>query len=252
LIEVGAVFNGSDYAWDTEAIGPNVIPTLNDLEFGALIERIKLWKDRENLKIAFEERLARIEQDKQDAIAAENKKIQDELAAKQAEQAEKEQKLKDAQDKLEEEKREIQKQKEIAEAKENSKIEAEKRAEEDRIEEKAKHDKIIAAAEQKAIDDENRHAEELEAARVKAIEDEKAAATQKEKDRITAEKKKAAAKEKAARLAPDKEKLFNLVLQFENIGWPALKTPEGDMASFQHKKIFEDFIEGLKDSANSL
>ncbi len=222
VVEAGAVFNGYEYVFGDNSVDDTRLRLLDVSAYGNLIERIELWKEKEDLKIAEAAKQKKEEEDRQAKIAEEQAAKEKELKIKEDQQAEREKKLQDQQDKIDEDKRQAAEAKRIQEAEEKAKIEAEKKA----VEEKKKHEAEIEAAKKKAVEDEKRHKIEVEEAKKKAAADAKAAAEKKENDRIATEKKEKAAAERKARLAPDKEKLYAFSKALFEVPLPDLKSPE--------------------------
>jgi len=58
VIESGATFNGTAYVFGDNRTGPEGIRMMTDEEFSILIERIDLWKEKEDIRIADEANLS--------------------------------------------------------------------------------------------------------------------------------------------------------------------------------------------------
>ena len=186
IIKAGAFFDGSAYCYDTSFITDSEIWLLTTEGFKFLIEKIELWKKRENIRIAEEDRVKKIESDRQAEIAKDQKIKQEELDRVARDQAEQANKLKDRQDKLDQEERERENQKNIDEAK----IEAEK------------------------------------AAKIKFDENAKAESIRLENEKIESEKKEKEEKIREEKLRPDQEKIYSFVDTLLELIWPEVKSDE--------------------------
>lgn len=93
IIEAGAVYNGYEYCYGDDSINDSRIKLLDDSGFDLIIEKTKLWKEKEDFRIAEEERLTKEESDKQAKIAAEQKAEQERLDKIKADQEEEQRKM---------------------------------------------------------------------------------------------------------------------------------------------------------------
>ena len=216
IIEAGAVFNGSSYCYDTSFITDSEIWLLNTEGFSFLIEKIELWKKMENVRIAEEDSVRKIEHELREKIAEKMRIQQVEIDKKQAliekidrEQAEQSQKLKLQQDKFDEEKRERENQKNIDEAK----IEAE------------------------------------EAAKIKFEEKAKAESIRLENENIESEKKEKEKKIREEKLRPDQEKICSFVDTLRELTWPEVKSDEAMEIIKEAMISMQDFTLKLRKEA---
>lgn len=248
IINAGAIFNGSVYIFGEKTVSDERIAQLSDEEFETFIERINLWKEKENLRIAEEERVKKQEEERQAKIATENRQLQEKLAKQQAEQDKKDQKLKEEKEKIEQQKLAIKQQKEIDAAEKKAKIEAEKKAKQDKI----RHEQEIDAVKQKAIEDEKRNKLEIEAAKKKAAEDAKKDVARKEKEKLEKEKKEKARLAREEKLRPDKEKISTFADTLESIEWPTVKAPEANEVLDEGQRLIAGIIGGLREGIENL
>ena len=206
IIEAGAVFNGSSYCYDTSFITDSDIWLLSTGEFSFLIEKIELWREKENIRIAYEDRVHKIESDRQAEIAEAQKIKQAELDRVAMDQAEQAKKLKDRQDKLDKEERERENQKRVDEAK----IKSEK------------------------------------AAKIKFEEEAKAESMRLENEKIESEKKEKEKQIREEKLRPDKEKICLFVDALSELIWPEVKSDEARGVLKEAMASIQDIIKKLK------
>lgn len=265
-VSSGAVFNGVIFFYgDDTQVSDFELCSFSEKAFSVEIEKIKLWKEKEALKLAAIEEEKKAEEKRQAKIAADQKIEQDRLNKVAEEQAEQAEKIRIAQAKIAEEKRKNEEEKKIEEAKKQAVIDAEEKhkkeieeAKQKAIEAEKQHKLEIEEAKQKAIENakkekaakieaEKLHKQKLEEAKQKAIEDAKKVAIAK----IEAEKKKKLAEEKKAQMLPEKEKLLELSEKFLNPNLPELKSIEGgriiEMVKSELKILSSLVIESTND-----
>lgn len=254
IVKAGAVFNGFEYVYGDNSIEETRIRLLDDEMFNLQIGKIELWKEKEDRAIAEAERIAKEHEENQAKIAKENEEKAAELKAREEAQDKKDREQKDAQDKIDEgnkkflDGRNDSRIKELtglgmmfnfhqsAFAFEDIYVEMEKLKKLDsedwaglinRL--KPEIEKI---KEQIKINAEKRHQKEIKDAEDKATAKVKSENEAKEKERITTEKKAKDAADRKARLAPDKEKLYEYAKGLFEVMLPDLKNEES-------KKFFE-------------
>lgn len=236
IVDAGAVFNGRDFVFGENVVTDNDIWLLDAETSPLLIEKIKLWKEKEEFRISEENRLKKLEQERQAKIAADQKAEQERLDKIAKEQAEQAAKLKEAQDKINKQNRDIEESKRVKEAEEKAKKEAEEKAEKDKIDADRLHKKQLKEAEEKRLID-------VKNAQIKA----KADIEAKEKAEKEAEEKAKKEADRKARLAPDKEKLFKYASDLLAMETPKLNQHE---SSVFFEPIHDQIVELLTSIIN--
>ena len=234
LFSFGCSFNGMNYVLPFAPTGYSVpsaiVKTCADEQFETICAEFQKLVDAENARIEKEKADKKAEEELLEKIRAEQKAEFGRLAAIADEQAKKEAKIKEEQEKIERDKQRLIDE----EAARKKKIQDEKDKAEAEKKRKEELEKAKKAAAEKAVKD----AEE------KRIKEEKAKADKAEKERIAAEKK-------AAR-APDKEKLFNYAFAFESIIDPSLKSKEAQEILSLFKISLTEIVETLRTKAEDL